>query len=154
MRQVLKIKARQSGEAFLFHVDTDLVLASRQLSEASDITHNALPLLPSLTLTSIADRTFADLSDSSYPCKETPDGSAIVHETLIVWTPVFGTDFCLAVVTPIDEIDAPIDAQLQEIEVRASALPMARLGHIHIHFLQQLMVQRISATVQVRFPLF
>mmetsp|Transcript_47001 Transcript_47001/g.110699 ORF Transcript_47001/g.110699 Transcript_47001/m.110699 type:complete len:1281 (-) Transcript_47001:1689-5531(-) len=126
---IVNIKARENGEAFLFHRQSDLVLASRQLTDSfrwtqGTGTEDTLPALATMALVSGLEgsRHFSDLSDSDYPCRTSTAGDSIKHGVMLLWTPVFDAQFCLVVATPIGEIDSPIEDQLDDIKAGAAEL--------------------------------
>lgn len=118
------IKTRETGEAFVFHKELNIVLASQQLASGQK-----LPLLTDLNLLDASEKRFSDLS--KLPCSETctdpKQCTATEHGVLLVWRDLWNGKYCLVMVTDVGEIEYPISKQLEQIEAGANLLVMAPL---------------------------
>ena len=83
-----------------------------------------LPVIEDLELLKGKGKTFVDLSAGSQPCAigDTDKNTATQHGVLLVWRKLWNADYCLVMVTSVEEIEAPITEQLEEIEAGATEL--------------------------------
>jgi len=114
---ITKIKTRETGETFVFHIKGRKVLASQQLVPAA-----VLPAIEELQLLTGKGKTFLDLKEGSRPCADAAKSTATEHGILLVWRTVWKGDYCLVIATSVEEIEAPITMQLKEIDTGATEL--------------------------------
>jgi len=118
LRLVLKeIKTRETGETFVFHIKERKVLASQQLVPAA-----VLPVIEELQLLTGKGKKFSDLGQGSFPCADAAKNTSTEHGILLVWRTVWKGGYCIVMATSVDEIEAPITAQLKAIDAGATEL--------------------------------
>jgi len=126
---VATIQSRATGEAFLVHRATGNVVASRQIDTSFAIT--TIPLIDSLALPGETTSTFADLASGGGIVAELVSdasgggslaASAGGDEYQLVWKDVWEGAYLLLTCTRVDEIQAPIESQLDAIYDQAAAL--------------------------------
>mmetsp|Transcript_2967 Transcript_2967/g.7586 ORF Transcript_2967/g.7586 Transcript_2967/m.7586 type:complete len:1710 (-) Transcript_2967:230-5359(-) len=118
------IKMRDSGESFLWHIPTGNLIGSQQFTPGVD----APPKISDVKILEGSETTFGQLS--MMPCSETdattrpapygfpepgPEGSSTEQGVVFVWEKMWGGQLCLCMATPVNEIQAPMDDQLDEI---------------------------------------
>ena len=134
---VNSIRFRETGEAFVFHKDTKLVLASQQLT-TQDTIAGKLPTIDQLSWLSGSPNKFG--KDDMYKrlCVQAADtdkkktdeenyirvGSGN-DEVMMVSGEVWQGKYCLVMVTKVKEIEEPITAQIDAIEKSAMTLFLA-----------------------------
>ena len=123
---VNSIRLRETGEAVVFHKTARLVLASPQLTTDKTIT-GALPKIDDLAWLSGHAKKFGDLMDTDFPCA--PDQTELSvrvgsgdEEVVMVSDSLWQGEYCVVLVTRVQEIEQPIMAQLAKIDKEAIAL--------------------------------
>ena len=119
---VTTIRSRETGEAHFFLRDSGAVIASRQL----DVDATTVPHIDTLTLPG-ASLTFADLRESASGASRSlladpafQSGEPVVRvagglEYQLVWQRAWGDAYVLLTITPMAEIQYPIETQLERI---------------------------------------
>ena len=121
---VRTIKTREMGEAFVFHKELNLVLASQQR-----VSGQKFPLITDLNLLSANAKKFSDLSKlpCSEKCTDSRQCTTAEHGVLLVWRDLWDGKYCLVMVTDVEEIEYPINKQQEQIDDAANLLLMAPL---------------------------
>jgi hypothetical protein len=133
---VNSIKMRETGEALVFHIESKTVLAHTHLVTAGD---NVLPKVMTMPLIQGHDKKFSDID---LPCKDSSADNKQVHGLLLIWRKMWEDKYCLVIVTKVEEIEAPITSQQDEIDALTGAIGgmMAVIGVIVMVLLLTLVV--------------
>ena len=148
------IRTRETGEAFVFHKELNLVLASKQL-----VPGQKLPLISDLNLLSASSTRFSDLSKlpCSEICTDMKGCIASEHGVLLVWRGLWDDKYCLVIVTDVQEIEYAIISQLEQIETSSNLLLWAivavciisaSLMFVVVLVLAQALSQPLSSTAE------